>query len=102
MEMISTTWFDRMNRYRIAAAFLYVPFLGQLGAWIDGTELRNVLPVVVTRSIYWAGLFLLTVALAMDAWEVYAGRRRVKRLINRKKQERPTGKHAKAGKTEGS
>lgn len=95
MEMISPTWFDRMNRYRVAAAFLYVPFVGQLGAWTAGTELREVLPTVVTRSIYWCGLLLLTVALAMDGWEVYAGKRKVRQLISQKKRERPTGKHAK-------
>lgn len=86
--MTSPTWFDRVNRYRIAAAFLYVPFIGQLGAWADGTELRNVLPVAVTRSIYWTGLFLLTAALAMDAWTVYAGKRKVRQMISRKKQDR--------------
>lgn len=97
--MTSPTWFDRMTRYRIAAAFLYVPFVGQLFAWSAGTELRELLPMYATRGIYWTGLFLMTTALAMDAWEVYAGKRRVKQMIDQKKRERSTkpGKHAKSG-----
>jgi len=86
--MTSTTWFDRITKYRFAAAFLYVPFVGQLGAWAAGTELRDLLPTAVTRSIYWTGLLLLTVALAQDAWEVYSGKRQVKRMIDQKKRER--------------
>lgn len=74
-------WFDRIRRYRLAAVFLYVPFVAQLGAWSAGTELRELLPMLVTRSIYWTGLLLLTVALALDAWEVYSGKRRVKQMI---------------------
>lgn len=97
MEMTSLTWFDRMNRYRIAAAFLYVPFVGQLFAWSAGTELREILPVYVTRAIYWAGLFLMTTALALDAREVYSGKRRVKQMIDQKKRDRTPGKHAKSG-----
>lgn len=93
--MTSPTWFDRMNRYRIAAVFLYVPFVGQLFAWTAGTELREILPLYATRGIYWAGLFLMTAALAMDAWEVYAGKRRVKQMIDQKKRDRPHGRHAK-------
>jgi hypothetical protein len=96
--MTSPTWFDRMTRYRVAAVFLYVPFVGQLGAWAAGTELRELLPIYVTRSIYWAGLLLLTVALALDTWEVYSGKRRVNQLISQKKRDRrSSGKHAKSG-----
>jgi hypothetical protein len=94
--MTSPSFFDRMTRYRLAAAFLYVPFLGTLAAWAGGTELRDLLPVYVTRSIYWIGLLLLTVALAMDAWEVYAGKRQVNRMIDQKKRERRKDKHAKS------
>jgi hypothetical protein len=94
--MTSPTWFDRMTRYRVAAAFLYIPFVMTLVAWGMGTELREILPLYVTRGIYWTGLFLLTVALAMDAWEVYAGKRRVKQLIDQKQRDRRQGKHAKS------
>lgn len=48
-----------------------------------------------TRGIYWAGLFLMTAALAMDAWEVYAGKRRVKQMIRQKKRDRRPGRHVK-------
>jgi hypothetical protein len=51
--MTSPTWFDRMTRYRIAAAFLYVPFLLTLVAWGMGTTLREILPEYVTRGFYW-------------------------------------------------
>ena len=95
--MTSPTWFDRTARYRIAALFLYVPFVGQLFAWSAGTELREILPIYVTRGIYWAGLLLLTVALALDTWEVYSGKRRVKQMIVQKKRERRPGRHAKTG-----
>lgn len=74
-------WFDRVRRYRIAAAFLYVPFIASLVTLIYGHELREVLPLWALRSIYWTGLLLLTLALAMDAYEVYAGKRRVKQMI---------------------
>lgn len=86
--MTSPTFFDRMTRYRTAALFLYVPFLATLVAWGSGTTLRDLLPVYVTRGIYWVGLLLLTVALAMDAWEVYAGKRQVNRMIDQKKRDR--------------
>jgi len=77
-------WFDRVRRYRIAAVFLYIPFIASLVTWTYGHELRDVLPLVAIRSIYWVGLLLLTVALAMDAYEVYAGKRRVKQMIEGK------------------
>lgn len=94
--MTSPTWFDRMTRYRVAAAFLYVPFIMTLVAWSMGTSLREMIPMWATRAIYWTGLLLLTVALAMDAWEVYAGKRRVKQMIDTKKRNRRSpGKHAK-------
>ena len=95
--MTSPTWFDRMTRYRVAAAFLYVPFLMTLVAWSIGTTLRDMLPYYVVRGFYWMGLALLTVALAMDAWEVYSGKRRVKQMIDHKQRTRRSpGKHAKA------
>jgi putative effector of murein hydrolase LrgA (UPF0299 family) len=77
-----------MNRYRVATLFLYVPFIGQLAAWLAGSELREMLPTAVSRSIYWAGLGLLTLALALDAWEVYRGKRQVNRLIAAKWRDR--------------
>lgn len=75
------TWFDRINRYRVAAGFLFIPFILTLVAWSMGLPVDVVMSAVVRRSIYWVGLFLLTVALAMDAWEVYSGKREVKRMI---------------------
>lgn len=75
------TWFDRINRYRVAAGFLFVPFVLTLIAWLSHVEVDVIMPMVVRRSIYWVGLFLLTVSLAMDAAEVYAGKREVKRMI---------------------
>lgn len=92
--MTSPAFFDRMTRYRTAALFLYVPFLGTLAAWASGNELRDLLPVYVTRGIYWVGLLLLTVALAMDAWEVYSGKRQVNRMIEQKKRERQVDNQA--------
>lgn len=74
-------WFDRINRYRLAAGFLFVPFVLTLIAWMTGVSVDTVLPMVARRSVYWVGLLFLTVALAMDAWEVYAGKRQVKRLM---------------------
>jgi hypothetical protein len=94
--MPNPTWLDRTARYRIAAAFLYVPFLGTLIGQIFGVSLRDVIGLVGVRSFYYTGLLLLTVALAMDAWEVYAGKRRVKQLINQRINERrPPGRHSK-------
>lgn len=72
------TWWDRINRYRVAAGFLYVPFILAMITLVTGHEL---MAQSVRRSVYWIGLFLLTVALAMDAWEVYSGKRQVKRMI---------------------
>lgn len=86
-----------MTRYRVAAAFLYVPFFASMIALMMGTQLREILPLWATRGIYWVGLLLLTVALAMDAWEVYSGKRRVKQMIDQKKRDRPHGRHAKSG-----
>jgi hypothetical protein len=75
------TWFDRINRYRVAAGVLFIPFLLTLFAWIIHMPVDSVMPMIPRRGIYWAGLVFLTLAIAMDAWEVYAGKRRVKRLI---------------------
>jgi hypothetical protein len=77
-------WFDRIRRYRIAAAFLYVPFIATLVGWGFGHELRDVVPMWALRSVYWTGLALLTAALALDAYEVYAGKRQVERMIEKK------------------
>lgn len=75
------TWFDRFNRYRIAAAFLYALFLLSLAGMISGHPAREWLPWWLSRGLFWTGLLVLTVALAMDAYEVYAGKRKVKQMI---------------------
>lgn len=82
------TWFDRFNRYRIAAGFLYALFLLSLAGMISGHPVKEWLPVWASRGLFWSGLLVLTVALAMDAWEVYSGKRKVNQLIDRKKAER--------------
>lgn len=84
--MSNFTLGDRLTKYRAAAAFLYVPFLLTLGCWAAGTTMRDEFPSWVIRFFYWVGLLLLTVALAMDSYEVYAGKRRVKRLIEKRQQ----------------
>ena len=81
------TWFDRVNRYRVAAGFLFVPFLAAMVALIFGHNINEFLPMMARRSIYWVGLLLLTIALAMDWWEVYSGKREVKRRIEARLQE---------------
>lgn len=75
------TWFDRINRYRVAAVFLFVPFVLVMIPMITPIELDTIMPLIVRRSVYWFGLLILAVALAMDAWEVYSGKREVKRMI---------------------
>lgn len=80
-------WFDRIRRYRIAAGFLYVPFILTLFGQIFGHSLRDAIGIVGVRAFYYTGLALLTLALAMDAWEVYAGKRRVKQMIERRLNE---------------
>lgn len=74
-------WFDRINRYRVAAGFLFVPFILALIGFTVGIDKNTIMPLHVRQVIYWIGLFLLTISLAMDAWEVYAGKREVKRMI---------------------
>lgn len=86
MNNPTKTWFDRINRYRVAAGFLFGPFLINMGALLTGTPIDDVLPETVRRGIYWVGLLLLGVALGMDALEVYRGRRQVKRLIRQKRK----------------
>lgn len=87
------TWFDRFNRYRIAAAFLYALFILTMVGMFSGHPVKEWLPVWGTRALFWTGLLILTVALAMDAYEVYAGKRRVKHLIaeqkNKSQQPKP-------------
>jgi hypothetical protein len=82
------TWFDRFNRYRIAAAFLYALFLLNLAGSISGHPVKEWLPHGFLRGLFWAGLLILTVALAMDAYEVYAGKRRVKQMIEDQRSRR--------------
>jgi putative Ca2+/H+ antiporter (TMEM165/GDT1 family) len=82
------TWFDRFNRYRIAAAFLYALFILTMIGMFSGHPVKEWMPVWGTRALFWTGLLVLTVALAMDAYEVYAGKRRVKHLIDKKKSQR--------------
>lgn len=81
------TWFDRINRYRVAAVFLFIPFVLALIPMLTPVEMEVVMPFLVRRSIYWFGLLILAVALAMDAWEVYSGKREVKRMIETKIQQ---------------
>lgn len=81
------TWFDRINRYRVAAVFLFIPFVLALIPMLTPVEMDSVMPFLVRRGIYWFGLLILAVALAMDAWEVYSGKREVKRMIEAKIQE---------------
>lgn len=76
--------FDRMTQYRVAAAFLYVPFFMTIIALVQGREPWKMWPIWVTRGIQWTGLALLTLALALDAFEVYAGKRRVRQMIETK------------------
>lgn len=80
------TWFDRYNRYRIATIFLYMLFLLTTWGLISGHSVKDWIPVWGTRALFWAGLFVQTVALAMDAYEVYAGKRKVKHLIKEQRQ----------------
>lgn len=80
-KLQTPTWFDRINRYRIAAAFLYVLFILSMVGTFSGHPVKEWLPWWLSRALFWSGLLVLTVALAMDAWEPYAGKRRVKRLI---------------------
>jgi len=90
------TWFDRINRYRVAATFLFIPFVLALVPMVSPIDLDTIMPYLVRRSVYWFGLLILAIALAMDAWEVYAGKREVKRMIEaRIRQDTdtdPTGK----------
>ena len=79
-------WFDRLNRYRVAAIFLFIPFFLVMIPMITAIELDTIMPYLVRRSIYWFGLLILAIALAMDAWEVYSGKREVKRMIEAKIQ----------------
>ena len=94
--MTSPTWFDRLTRYRVAAAFLYIPFLLTLVGQIIGYNLSDWITAWGVRAFYYTGLLLLTLALVMDSWEVYAGKRRVKQLIDQRQTDRRArGKHAK-------
>lgn len=81
------TWFDRINRYRVAAVFLFVPFVLAMIPMLTDIEMETIMPFLVRRSIYWFGLLILAVALAMDAWEVYSGKREVKRMIEKRIQQ---------------
>src|SRR5688572_2440697 len=83
------TWFDRINRYRTAAVFLFIPFFLALIPMVTEIDMNTIMPFLVRRSIYWIGLFILAVALAMDAWEVYSGKREVKRMIEAKMKQDP-------------
>lgn len=89
-SMPLTRWFDRVNRYRIAAVFLFIPFVSALVSYTFGHELNEMLPLIVRQAIYWVGLLLLTVALTLDYWEIQRGKRRVKRLIAQKLLENTT------------
>jgi hypothetical protein len=88
IRLHTPTWFDRFNRYRIAAAFLYVLFILSMVGTFSGHPVREWMPVWATRGLFWSGLLVLTVALAMDAYEVYAGKSRVKQMIRDQQSQR--------------
>ena len=72
--------FDRLNRYRIAAVILVIPGILNILrldlGWID-------LPTYVIRGIYWVGIAVLITAVSIDGWQVYQGRRRVRKMIDK-------------------
>lgn len=71
--------FDRLNRYRIAAVILVIP--GILNIFRLDLDLIDV-PTVVIRGIYWVGIAVLITAVSIDGWQVYQGRRRVRKMID--------------------
>lgn len=71
--------FDRLNRYRIAAVILVIP--GILNIFRLDLDLIDV-PTAVIRGIYWVGIAVLVAAVSIDGWQVYQGRRRVRKMID--------------------
>lgn len=71
--------FDRLNRYRIAAVILVIP--GILNIFRLDLDLIDV-PTTVIRGIYWVGIAVLITAVSIDGWQVYQGRRRVRKMID--------------------
>jgi hypothetical protein len=81
MRKPSDTWFDHVNRYRLAAAVLVIPAM----LTIISMDLDLVtIPSLTRRVIYWLGLAILLTAVAMDKREVYRGRQDVEKLIKRR------------------
>lgn len=78
MRKPTNTWFDRINRYRVAAAILTLPFI--LSTLTMDLHLFD-MPILARRAVYWFGLAVLLTAVAMDWREVYHGKRDVERRI---------------------
>lgn len=76
--MTTKRWFDRINRYRVAAFVLVIPAI--LNVLVIDLELFD-LNMWVRRGIYWVGLLILFTAVAYDWFTVYRGKREVKRRI---------------------
>lgn len=80
-----STGFDRINRYRLAAVVLVIPFLMS----ILSMDLHWVaIPPIARRAVYWIGLFILLVAVAIDTIDVYSGRHKVKKMIRQQLKEK--------------
>lgn len=80
-------WFDQLNRYRIAAFVLVVPAV--LNILVIDLELFD-MSMWARRAIYWVGLLILLGAVAIDAREVYRGKRTVKQMIRSRKHRTQT------------
>lgn len=78
MRKPTNTWFDRINRYRVAAVILTLPFI--LSTLTMDLELFEI-PILARRAVYWFGLAVLFTAVAIDWLEVYRGRHEVERRI---------------------
>lgn len=78
MRKPTNTWFDRINRYRVAAVILTFPFI--LSTLTMDLEIFEI-PVIARRAVYWFGLAVLFTAVAMDWLEVYHGRQEVEKRI---------------------
>lgn len=88
MRKPTETWFDRLNRYRIAAVFLAIPTAWNL---IDDVSFTQTSFELTIRVLYRTGMVILLVAIAMDWWAVYTGKRRIKQMIRQKKITNPHG-----------
>lgn len=78
MRKPTNTWFDRINRYRVAALILTFPFI--MSTLTMDLNLFDI-PILARRAVYWFGLAVLFTAVAIDWFEVYRGRHEVERRI---------------------